>query len=428
PPPAAAASPPSAAAAPSAPPSPPASGQTAAGGIVLYPDYAAVVAQQGDTVAAMAARAGLSASELAAYNGLPLSYVPSAGDELVLPPRPGGYAAAASAAAPPTGAAPAPSATAPLSASAGAAPPSPSVDPVTGWSPAAVGAAIDDVPAESAASAPPPATGRVLDGAGISREVVYHDVQEDETVFSIARTYGLPAETLIAWNALSGPNYTVRPGQVLTVPAGGPPPSVDDAALIPTVPGQGGEAAPPPSAGAPLPPDTVAPQPLASPQLGRFQTETAPPPAPVAPAPAIEPAAQPEAPSVAALAAPAAGDRLLAPVPGRIVKPYSREPGPNRNDGVDFAASPGEEVRAAAAGEVALVSTSLGEWGTIVLLRHSDGLMTVYGRLGSSTVSKGQQVDAGQVLGAVAEPTGTQALMHFEVRRGAFSENPEDFL
>ncbi|MEM1315659.1 MAG: M23 family metallopeptidase, partial [Pseudomonadota bacterium] len=290
----------------------------------------------------------------------------------------------------------------------------------------------DGAPADAAAA---PQTGRVVDGAGISRDVVYHDVREGETVYSIARDYGLPADTLIAWNALAGPNYPVRPGEVLTVPAGGPPPVENVASVVPTVPGEGGAAAPPPSAGTPLPPDTVAPQPLASPELGQFQTR---PPsstgaaAEVAAASpqAIEPTASTEAPSVASLAAPEpeATGKLAAPVPGPIVKRYSREPGPNRNDGVDFAAEVGEEVRAAAAGEVALVSTSLGEWGTIVLLRHPDGLMTVYGRLGRASVEKGQQLAAGQVLGVVGEPSGSRPLMHFEVRRGAFSENPEDFL
>ncbi|MEO0679529.1 MAG: M23 family metallopeptidase, partial [Pseudomonadota bacterium] len=181
-------------------------------------------------------------------------------------------------------------------------------------------------------------------------------------------------------------------------------------------------------AAAPLPRDTVAAEPLESPELGRFQTPREAP-APIAPAPAVEPEPVDAAAAAPAPAAAAPFDGTLRPpVPGAVVKPYSRDPGPNRNDGVDFAATPGEPVRAAASGEVALVSTSLGEWGTIVLVRHPGNLMTVYGRLGAANVEKGQQVAAGEVLGQVAADQPGRTLMHFEVRRGAFSEDPAEFL
>ena len=62
-------------------------------GIVSYQGYQAAIARQGETVAGVADRVGLSASELAAYNGLTPEHQLRAGDELVLPPRPGGYGA-----------------------------------------------------------------------------------------------------------------------------------------------------------------------------------------------------------------------------------------------------------------------------------------------------------------------------------------------
>jgi LysM repeat protein len=65
---------------------------TDASGVVDYGGYSAMIARNGDTVESMAARVGLSASELASYNGLPSGYQPRAGDELILPPRPEGYA------------------------------------------------------------------------------------------------------------------------------------------------------------------------------------------------------------------------------------------------------------------------------------------------------------------------------------------------
>ncbi|MGM0584907.1 MAG: peptidoglycan DD-metalloendopeptidase family protein [Pseudomonadota bacterium] len=426
-------------------------GEPSQGGLVVYRDYAAVVARPGDTVRQMADRVGISPSELAAYNGLPTSYQPKPGDELVLPPRPEGYRIMSrdGEEETPTSSAPA-STTGPgemETETRGDA--QPAASPRSGWDPARIGEAIDRTPdgngTDVAATPPDPASG---DGY---REVSYHKVGPDETIYSIARDYGLPAERLIAWNALSGPSYSVREGQVLVIPNASAAAAPEGRAPRITPPGEAGDATPPPSAGRPLPPDTVAPRPLESPQLGRFQTlgetataaqapEEAPeePPAQAAPEPAApqetasasrqapassETRAEPDAPAPSA-----SGGLFMRPVPGEILRPYSREPGDEKNEGVDFAAEPGQPVRAAADGTVALVSTSLGEWGNIVLIRHDDRLMTVYGRMGAVAVSKGETVQAGDVLGDVAPGEGGPSTLHFEVRRGALTEDPQDYL
>lgn len=70
------------------------------GGVVDYGGYKAVVARQGDTLASMASRAGVSDGELAAYNGIPAGWSPRVGDELILPPGAGPSAALATPAAP----------------------------------------------------------------------------------------------------------------------------------------------------------------------------------------------------------------------------------------------------------------------------------------------------------------------------------------
>ncbi len=67
-------------------------------GVVFYDGYQAARAREGETVGDLAGRLGLSATELGAYNGLAATHRLRAGDELVLPPRPGGYAELAPAA------------------------------------------------------------------------------------------------------------------------------------------------------------------------------------------------------------------------------------------------------------------------------------------------------------------------------------------
>jgi murein DD-endopeptidase MepM/ murein hydrolase activator NlpD len=266
-----------------------------------------------------------------------------------------------------------------------------------------------------------------------ARDIVYHEVAADETLFSVARRYGVSVETLAKWNAISGPAYSVTAGQVLTIP-------VEDAAaiagtganLVQTPPGAGAPIPVPASASDPLPRDTLAVKPIASPELGQYQQSTLST-ATITPPALAEPTAPPEPvtpiPTAASQAADA-GDsgRFTAPVPGPIVIPYNRTAGAKQNDGVDFAAQPGDAVMAAGDGTVALVSTSLGDWGSIVLIRHGTEYMTVYGRLGTVAVTKGQAIKRGDTVGAVAAPNeGERPMMHFEVRRGAFSEDPTTF-
>ena len=175
---------------------------------------------------------------------------------------------------------------------------------------------------------------------------------------------------------------------------------------------------PPVSSTGPGPATAVSPIPVSTPD----PVATAPVPGATATA-AVEP---PTAPAPAPVAGSA---RLLRPVEGEIAIGYNPGSGPARSDGIEFAADAGAPVRAADGGTVALVSQSLGGLGTIVLVRHEGGLLTVYGRLSNVTVTKGDRVSRGQQIGQVARPAPpAEPRMHFEVRRGAESVNPLDYL
>ena len=54
-------------------------------GVITYEDYQVIVAAEGDSLTAMANRVGLTATELAETNGLPVRYSPRAGEVLALP-------------------------------------------------------------------------------------------------------------------------------------------------------------------------------------------------------------------------------------------------------------------------------------------------------------------------------------------------------
>jgi len=74
---------------------------------------------------------------------------------------------------------------------------------------------------------------------------------------------------------------------------------------------------------------------------------------------------------------------------------------------------------------VAAVTTDTSG-GAIVVIKHSDGLLTVYTQMEGLTVDKNDSISRGQTIGKVrsADPS----FLHFEVRRGLQSLDPGDFL
>ncbi len=76
-------------------------------------------------------------------------------------------------------------------------------------------------------------------------------------------------------------------------------------------------------------------------------------------------------------------------------------------------------VSASQPGEVIYTGKQVKELGMTVLVQHPDNVVTVYGGLSEILVSQGQKVQAGDLLGKVMPESGaTQALFHFEIRKG----------
>ncbi len=92
-------------------------------------------------------------------------------------------------------------------------------------------------------------------------------------------------------------------------------------------------------------------------------------------------------------------------------------------DGYIYSTEISAPVRATSDGKVVLVSESTGANGTIVMVKHSNGLISVYGRLGSVNVAKDQNVTKGQIIGSTA---GGQLL--FQLRDGTTAVNPSDYI
>lgn len=132
--------------------------------------------------------------------------------------------------------------------------------------------------------------------------------------------------------------------------------------------------------------------------------------------------------------------KTAAPVEGELVAEYAMEClsyNATTRDwrvhaGMDLAAEPGTEVKAAAAGEVYTVYED-GEMGMTVVVRHQDGYTTHYASLADEVfVKAGDKVELGEVIGTV----GSTALMEsalpdhvcFRVTLDGETVDPAEFL
>lgn len=98
------------------------------------------------------------------------------------------------------------------------------------------------------------------------------------------------------------------------------------------------------------------------------------------------------------------------------------------HEGLDYAAPSGTPILAAAEGRVLRTGTS-NSYGRFVEIQHANGVTSFYAHMSRIGVNQGDQLAAGDSIGAVGS-TGrsTGAHLHFEIRRDGQQINPEDFL
>lgn len=205
-----------------------------------------------------------------------------------------------------------------------------------------------------------------------------HEVTKGDTVYSISRRYGVPMNELMRANGISPP-YTIVIGQTLIIPPAGAAP-VQAASSKPAAAAAPPRATPAQVAALPNPP-------------------------------------------------PRAGRSFGWPIKGKIILGFGPQAGGSNNDGINIAVPRGAKVAAAENGIVAYAGNELRGFGNLVLVKHADGFMTAYGHNEQLLVVRGQKVRKGQVI-ARAGSSGNVAApqLHFEIRKGRSAVDPLRYL
>jgi murein DD-endopeptidase MepM/ murein hydrolase activator NlpD len=116
------------------------------------------------------------------------------------------------------------------------------------------------------------------------------------------------------------------------------------------------------------------------------------------------------------------------PVEGKI-KGVFEDVESKRHQGIDISSPLGTPIKASNSGMVIYSNNTIKGYGNLIILRHSEEFVTVYGHNQVNLVDEGAWVEKGQVIGKVGQ-TGraTGPHLHFEIRKNNKAIDPRLFL
>lgn len=113
------------------------------------------------------------------------------------------------------------------------------------------------------------------------------------------------------------------------------------------------------------------------------------------------------------------------PTPSRVITSNFGRRWGRQHKGLDIKVYIGDTIRAAFSGKVRIVKYEANGYGNYVVIRHNNGLETIYGHMSKQLVRENQTVRAGQPIG-LGGNTGrsTGSHLHFETRLCGVALNP----
>ena len=246
-----------------------------------------------------------------------------------------------------------------------------------------------------------------------------HTVKSGDTLYSIARDYGMDFRELIALNGIENPNQ-ISVGRVLQIK----PKSSDVAVTAPIssdiVEGRPIDDGPVEMQALGANTETLKREPKAGKEpysdqaLAMAQNQGQSKPAETAP------------PAEKSAEAVVGGDEIpwIWPADGKTIGTFSE----NGSKGVDIAGKAGDPVIAVGDGKVVYSGTGLRGYGKLVIIKHNNTYLSAYAHNQNILVKEGQFVKKGQRIAEMGNTDADQVKLHFEIRRQGKPVDPMKYL
>jgi len=211
---------------------------------------------------------------------------------------------------------------------------------------------------------PPPA------GKSVAKPGQTITVQRGDSLYRLAANHGVSPWDLAAWNGIAAP-YTIYPGQRLRLYPSGAGTASASTNRLATRPTR-------------TPPQQATPAPARSPFSWRWPTS------------------------------------------GEVVSRFS-EGDPTRL-GVDISGRNGQPVHAAVGGLVVYSGSGLTGYGEVIIIKHDEQWLSVYGHNRTRRVEEGANVKAGEQIAEMGRTGAARDMLHFEIRYNGRPVDPLRYL
>lgn len=231
-------------------------------------------------------------------------------------------------------------------------------------------------------------------------------VRKGDTLYAIAFSYGLDPMDVAKKNGISSP-YTIYPGQkiYLKSPAAGSG-SRDSSSKVQIntvkTPGQ-------------VTTKTV--------QTPKASTSTSTKPAKTVAAPAPANNTKTKTTTSAKKADPKSWKW---PTSGRVIRGFVA--GDPARNGLDIAGKEGQPVISSSAGQVVYSGNGLIGYGELIIIKHSEKMLSAYAHNRVRLVKEGDQVWSGQKIAEMGRNSSDEQILHFEIRVLGKPVNPLTYL
>lgn len=263
----------------------------------------------------------------------------------------------------------------------------------------------------------------------------YYTVKRGDTLYRIALDHGQNYRDIVAWNNLANPN-DIKIDQVLRVA-----PLVEASAeVMPGVAKAGVEVkpliVPPPSSATVITPplNKSGPRgdkrPYSSANMAELQkpdSGSGAPPLPVVAA-NTEPGSQPgtgvgKPPILQIPSGESENFTWIWPAEGRILASFD-----DNKKGIDIAGKAGQQVVAAGPGKVMYAGSGIRGYGNLVIIKHTNTLLSAYAHNKAILVKEGQTVARGQKIAEMGNSDTDATKLHFEIRHQGKPVDPSKYL